>query len=144
MLLNDALSQVLPDALEGRVNAQMLEDCEAIEDAVELRAVTDLFACLVETLGSRHIEPVDGQLTGRRVDFTSHALEESGLACAGHTKQCEALTELETEGDVSNGLDIIKDFSYAVHADRQVVWCHTFDTLLLLNDVLVNLVPLHL
>jgi len=58
----------------------VLENRKTFEDAIELWAVADLLASLLETLRSTHIETIDGQLSGGWINLSCHALEKRGLA----------------------------------------------------------------
>lgn len=115
----------------------MLKHCESLENAIKLRAISNLLPSLLESAWSRYIEAIDRQLPMGWLDLTSQTLEKCSLASAGDTKKCKAFAKFQTERNLLDSDNITKLFANVVHSNWHVIWIHLLNTLLFFNNVFV-------
>mmetsp|Transcript_112366 Transcript_112366/g.357104 ORF Transcript_112366/g.357104 Transcript_112366/m.357104 type:complete len:489 (-) Transcript_112366:4137-5603(-) len=99
----DSRRQSAPgQALQPAVQVQVLLSGEAVQQRVELRAITNQLASLCSLCA--HVVALDAHLAARRRDLSAQHLEGRGLARAVHTEEAEDLTLLRGEGDAPHGV----------------------------------------
>lgn len=116
----------------------MLRNREAFKNCIKLRAIPNFASGLLPPTLRRHIMSTNRKLTARRLNLTRHALEHRGLASTGHPEQGKALTVLEAEREILNGLRSTIILPEISHPDRQLLRVFLVNSILLLDDVLVD------
>lgn len=96
-LLDNIVLHGLRNALDSRVEPQVLFHSHQIEDSVLLRAVADQLSSLLEL--SRDVVTGHGDGAGGRLSVSGQTLESGRLTGTVNTEESETLTVVQAEAD---------------------------------------------
>lgn len=105
--MNDLVSQIFVNALQRSIKFKVLLDRQGWIKAIKLGAVPNVFSGIAQAPWFQYIVSYNLHLTLSRFTLPSYHLEHGCLARSRNSKQCEALSILQTKGNSLHRLDLL-------------------------------------